>query len=142
MNEGSVAWLIERSQPENHDPTVYWSGDETIGWSGWTTDAWKAVRYPTRVAADAVIEERFRAAHISQGYMAHAVEHGFVSDLPKGVLFESENKRLTVTEDRNGVVQVSVGEPQDFRSTELWAEDVALLEHALGQWVARFTSNA
>ena len=57
------------------------------------------------------------------------------------IVFESESKRMTVTENGTGV-QVSVGAPHDFRSDDLGPEDIALLAHALNGWVTRFTNNA
>lgn len=142
----SVCWLVERGQLENHEPTVWWSGDPDIGWGGWTPDAWQAVRYPTKAAAEEVIAHAFRAAHLSQGHTAHAVEHAFAHEDPtwlrEYVEFESEDKLLTVVRHSHGELQFSVGQGHDFRSATLYAEDVALLAHALNQWVARFTSNA
>ena len=140
-----TAWLIERGHAENHEPTVWWSGDENIGYGGWTTDAWQAVRYPTKDAADRVLREKF-TAHISQGPLGRAVEHAFAHEDPEWlreyVEFESEDKALTVVRHSHGELQFNIGPGHDFRTANLHCEDIALLAHALNQWVARFTSNA
>ncbi len=60
---------------------------------------------------------------------------------PAPAVFESRDKRMTVTEMLAGV-QVSVGDPHDFRSADLGPEQIAFLNHALDGWIGRFTSNA
>lgn len=60
----------------NHVPTVWWTGDRTIGWGGWTDDANKALRYPTKEAADAIVKYESSRKYL----FGEVVEHVWLSD--------------------------------------------------------------
>lgn len=59
------AWLIERGQAVNHEPTVWWcGGNERAGLGedemrNWTTDAMKARRFATREEATELAKRLF-----------------------------------------------------------------------------------
>ena len=56
------AWLIERGQSENHEPTIWWIGDrDATSRDGerWTQDANEATWFNSREEAQAVIDRLF-----------------------------------------------------------------------------------
>lgn len=80
-----TAWLIERGQPEQQEPTVWLEPMRRWGVvtsnDRWTTDAFEARRFDTREAAGAEIESR-------QPFVGRAVSHGFIqpANQPQGDL--------------------------------------------------------
>lgn len=81
-----TAWLIERGQPEKQVPTVWWADRKRWGLAHmdeWTEDANKAARFDTREAAEAVIGAKFTPPASRGGPSARAVEHGWITDLPR-----------------------------------------------------------
>ena len=72
-------WLIERSQPERHDPTV-WVAHETASAIEWTTDPNKALWFNSRGAAEAFID---RHSRYPGDFIGHVSEHMWV-DAPVG----------------------------------------------------------
>jgi hypothetical protein len=68
-------WLIERGQSLNHAPTVWLCQEKPYDFS---PDPLRAIRYPTREAAETVIAEHTVGA---RSPWAVAVEHGF-ADTP------------------------------------------------------------
>jgi hypothetical protein len=65
-------WLVERGQSLNHAPTVWLCQEKPYGFS---PDPLRAIRYPTREAAEAVIATHTVGA---RSPWAVAVEHGFM----------------------------------------------------------------
>lgn len=85
--QGGPVWLIERGQPENQSPTIWWRGlqdgrgDFGI-LEGWTTDANLAKPFPTKADAEEFIGDH---EHPVSGPQSHrlwrerATEHLFMS---------------------------------------------------------------
>ena len=79
--EGLNAWLIERGQPENQIPTIWWiendpsrkKQDRKYG-GRWTEDANKAAKFATREEAEIEAEHFVYHAY-------HVCEHVFLSPL-------------------------------------------------------------
>ena len=93
--QSSFCWLIERGQPEQQEPTLWWRGLYISGipyMGRWTETANEAVRFRTREDA----ETRIQTEHLT---LCRAVEHGFLlpaQDSPPGVVELCEmQSRLT-----------------------------------------------
>lgn len=74
----TTAWLIERGQPEQQAPTVWWVGDpEAKSREGeeWTQDAWQATRFDSKAKADRVVNRLFVGP--LRDVTARATEHIF-----------------------------------------------------------------
>lgn len=89
-------WLIERGQPERHEPTVWLenSAAHPASHQRWTTDAYQAAMFPTKATAEEYITE--------QRLTARAVEHGFMTRLDEldteGVLWVAAIDRVPIAE--------------------------------------------
>lgn len=89
-------WLIERGQPEQHEPTVWLenSAEHPASHQRWTTDAYQAAMFPTKQTAEEYIAE--------QRLTARAVKHGFMARLDdlnaEGVLWVAAIDRVPIEE--------------------------------------------
>lgn len=78
-NQDEICWLIERGQQEGQSPPCWWAGQThaETGWA-WTFNADKAIKYPTKAAAEEALEaiSGIKGVHSPMG---HVTEHAFVS---------------------------------------------------------------
>ena len=72
-----VCWLIERGQQEGQSPPAWWAGDGSGTCLAWSFDANKAIKYPTKAAAEAALDSisGIKGVHSPMG---HVTEHAFV----------------------------------------------------------------
>lgn len=79
--DATVAWLIERGQPEGQSPPCWWVGEGHGKYGPWTFNAVLATRYHSRDAAQKVLDESY-AGHgprSTDAATAHVCEHIFLS---------------------------------------------------------------
>lgn len=115
-SEGEVCWLIERSQPEGQSDICWWAGGNRTGsCSPWTWDAGKAMRYPTKIAAEAALDEISGVKGIHRP-MGHVTEHAFV---PMPVPADA---KADVNKRERGSIECSVCEKSSTYSA--WNGDV------------------
>ncbi len=143
MSDPSAAttfqWLVERGQPENHEPTVWLenSAEHPASHKHWTTDAWSAAMFPTRETAEAYIaEEHLEARAVEHGFMAHE-DNAVVFDRPPSYLSgfevhaapEAIKAHIDKARKRSLEIQNEIG----------WLEGLYLrrvAEKAAGRWPA------
>ena len=126
-----TAWLIERGQSMGQVPTVWYSGED-YG-EQWTTDANRALRYPSKEAAEAEIDLRSGHPIPSHGgpegsRFGVAVEHGWIAT-PTPDDRDREVERIAALEDALRLTHQALRD-RERKAGKTIASDVALYAHA------------